>query len=124
MHRNGRGAPTPDVPTLVAERGGSTHSVRSHISVAIPARAPFRTYPTAAQLAVWCDERSNPLMRDDPLLDDLIGAREDREWYGNAERFCGLHINGQFKCCRLLDWQVSWRGAIQYLVHENGGSTK
>jgi hypothetical protein len=83
--------------------------------------APFRTYPTAAQPAAWCDQRPNPLVRDDPLLNDLIGAGEDRERYGKAERLCGLQIDGQFKACRLLDWQVSRRGALQYLVHENGG---
>ena len=39
-------------------------------------------------------------------FDDLVGAAEQRNWYGEAERSRGLEVEEELDFCRLLDRQV------------------
>src|SRR5215813_6725055 len=41
------------------------------------------------------------------LLDDFVGAREDRWWDGEAEFFRGREIDDQFDLARLQDRQIA-----------------
>jgi len=49
------------------------------------------------------------------LLDDLVGAGEDRWRHGEAERLGGLQVHDQLEPCRLLDRQVGGLGSVQDL---------
>lgn len=57
------------------------------------------------------------------LVYEEISSCEQRRWYGDAERFGGFAIDGQFKLCRLLDRQLRWFCAFQYLVNIDRRST-
>ena len=46
-------------------------------------------------------------------LDDLVGAGEDRWWYGEAKRLGGLQIDNQLKPGRLLDREIGRLGAVE-----------
>jgi hypothetical protein len=41
-----------------------------------------------------------------PLFDDLVGARQQRRWYVEAERFRGLEVDGEFVLVRGLHGQI------------------
>src|SRR5262249_33455512 len=53
-------------------------------------------------------------------LDHLVGAREQHRRHLQAERISGLEVDGEFKFCRLLDWQIGWHGPLENLVHKVG----
>src|SRR4029077_3841163 len=55
------------------------------------------------------------------LLDDLVGAGEDRLGDRQAERLGGLQVDDQLECGRLLDRQIGWLGPLQDLFDIAGG---
>ena len=48
------------------------------------------------------------------LFDHLVGAAEQRQWHGDAERLGGLEVYDQFDFRGLLDWQIRWLLALEY----------
>ena len=60
----------------------------------------------------WCPFWASSI---GPLLDDLVGAGEDRGRHGEAKRLGGLEVDHQLECGRLLDRQISGLGAVQDL---------
>src|SRR6266536_546123 len=57
-------------------------------------------------------------------FDHLVSAGEERGRNAKAERLGGLHIDDQLALRRKLDWQITGRGALQNLLHENSGMAK
>ena len=53
------------------------------------------------------------------LLDDLVGAGEDRRRHSEVERFGGFEVHDQLECRRLLDRQISRLGALEDLSDVN-----
>jgi hypothetical protein len=45
--------------------------------------------------------------RQEVLFDDLVGAAEEREWNGQAQRLGGLEVDNQLYLCRLLHGQIA-----------------
>src|SRR6266478_975364 len=60
-------------------------------------------------------------MRPAASFDDLVGAGEDRWRHGQAERLGGVEVDDQFKCRRLLHWQIGRLGALKDLSGINAG---
>src|SRR5215831_4543534 len=56
-----------------------------------------------------------------PLLDHLIGSRQQRRRNGQAEGFGSLEVDHQLKSARALDWQISRARASQNSVDVLGG---
>src|SRR5262249_16770440 len=57
------------------------------------------------------------------LPDDLVRSREERGRNRQAERLCRLlEVDRQIELRRLLDGQLGWLGALQDLVHVDGGT--
>src|SRR5262245_7486174 len=56
------------------------------------------------------------------LLDDLVGAGEQRRRHLQAERLGGPQVDRQFEFRRLLDWQVRGLRALQDLVCVEGSA--
>src|SRR5262245_13341101 len=50
------------------------------------------------------------------LFDDLVRARQERRWDGEAEGPGRLHIYHQLKLRGLLDWQLGGFGTLQDAV--------
>jgi hypothetical protein len=50
------------------------------------------------------------------LFDHLVGASEQRRWYGQAKRFGSLHVDHQLEFGRLLYWQIGRLGAFEDLI--------
>ena len=54
------------------------------------------------------------------LFDHLIGAREQRRWYGQVKGLCGLEIDHQLVLGGRLHWQISGLFAFKYAVNIAG----
>jgi hypothetical protein len=55
-------------------------------------------------------------MRDKGMLNlfnDLVGAAEEQEWHGKAERLSGLEVDDQLDLGGLSHRQVSWLLALE-----------
>src|SRR5438309_9840653 len=48
-----------------------------------------------------------------PLFDELVGAAEQRDWKGEAKRFCGFEFDNQLNFRGLLHWVVDWLLALE-----------
>src|SRR5690242_3958034 len=48
-------------------------------------------------------------------FNDLVGAGENRLRYCQSERLGGFQVDDQLEFRRLLEWQVSWLGALEDL---------
>src|SRR5216683_2561471 len=59
-----------------------------------------------------------------PLLDDLVGAGEDRWRDGEAESLGGREIDDQLECRRLLDRQISRLGTFEDSPRVTAGLAK
>jgi hypothetical protein len=57
-------------------------------------------------------------------LNRPVSEREQACRYFEPDRLGSLEIDHQLKLCRLLDRQIGWLGAFQYLVNENGRRSK
>ena len=57
------------------------------------------------------------------LLDDLVGAGEDRWRHGETERVRGLQIDDQLEPGRLLHRQIGGLGSLKYPSGVNGDLT-
>src|SRR5437763_15498967 len=53
--------------------------------------------------------------RSPPLLDNFVGAGEERLRHGEAERLGGLEVDDQLEGRRLLDRQIGGLGALEDL---------
>src|SRR5215470_12935426 len=54
------------------------------------------------------------------LLDQLVGAREQRRRDRQPERLGDLDVNDQLELSRLLDGEVGGLGTLEDLVHDGG----
>src|SRR5258706_11856921 len=63
---------------------------------------------------------SSPAMTTLSSFDHLIGAREQRERQGDAERLGGLEVKDQLDLCGKLDRQVAGRSAFENLIDVYG----
>src|SRR5713101_1966184 len=57
------------------------------------------------------------------LLDDLVGADQERLGNGQAEGFSGLEVDEQLELGGLLDGKVGRLGTLENLVDVDGGAT-
>src|SRR5215470_17732481 len=74
--------------------------------------APARTRPTTRGTRGTCAG---------PLLDDLVGSRQNRGWNREPERLGGLHVDHELELGGPLNRQVTSFCAFEDLVH-NGRS--
>ena len=74
----------------------------------------FRLAPIPA-IRISADERVRTTISGHSLalLDDLVGASEDRWRYRHAELLRGLDVDDQLECGRLLDRQISRLRALE-----------
>jgi hypothetical protein len=56
------------------------------------------------------------------LLDDLVGAGEDRLRHGEAERLGRVEVDHLLECRRLLDWEIVRLGALEDLSTKTAAS--
>src|SRR5712692_896290 len=69
--------------------------------------------PVVRPKRVHLGDRRAGRWRAPSLLDDLIGASEDRLRHGQAERVGGLQVDDQLKLGQLLHRQVGGFGALE-----------
>jgi hypothetical protein len=55
------------------------------------------------------------------LLDDLVGAQQERLWHRQPDRLGGREIDDQLEFSRLLDRDIGGLGPMQNLVDELRG---
>jgi hypothetical protein len=58
------------------------------------------------------------------LLDDLVGAQQERLGDGEPERLGGLEVDDELEFVGLLDWDVAGFRAAQNLVDKIRGTTE
>src|SRR4051794_26296909 len=59
-----------------------------------------------------------------PLLNNLVGARQQRLRHSQAERLGRLHVDDQLECGRLLDRKVGWLGTLEDISGVNADQAK
>src|SRR5262249_43305811 len=47
------------------------------------------------------------------LIDDFVGAGEQRRRHGQSERLCGFEVDRKLEFGRLQEWQVGWLRALK-----------
>src|SRR5437763_12136976 len=62
--------------------------------------------------------------RSPPLLDNFVGAGEERLRHGEAERLGGLEVDDQLEGRRLLDRQIGGLGALEDLCRVSANQVK
>src|SRR5215472_5951875 len=64
--------------------------------------------------------RPGPLVRSLPdwtaSFDHLVGAGDERGWYGEAKHLGGSEVDYHFELGRLLNWKIGRLGALENLV--------
>jgi hypothetical protein len=70
---------------------------------ACPLRAESRQVGRHLAKPALCQSRPNAPQQKNPLFDHLVGAAEQREREGKAERLGGLEVEDQFDFCGLLN---------------------
>src|SRR5262249_11552485 len=56
-------------------------------------------------------------------FDHLVGAQQDRLWYGKTERLGGLEVYDHLEFCRKLHRQIARLRAAQDAIDISGGAT-
>src|SRR5438094_7546792 len=97
------------IPDHESSQVRSAWSARSYEGIEHPAK------PTAAR-------RSWPRWSGTRLLDHVVCLEEKRLRNGEAEGFRSLEVDDQLELRRLLDGQVAGLGALEDLVHVDGGA--
>ena len=57
-------------------------------------------------MSEMCQSQTHAPQQTAHSLDHLVGAAEQRDWEGEAERFGGVHVDDQLDLHRLLDGEV------------------
>src|SRR5229473_7584350 len=87
-----------------------------------PSCQALRTYRLSSipkrEIATTCPDRRNLICR---LLDDLVGAREQRRRNVETERFRGVEIDHQIKLGGKLNWQTGRFSAFENLSSIDSG---
>ena len=93
---------------------GQAHVAPGEFDVANPATVASRTHELiAGDLLPLADTRP-------ASFDYLVGAGEEYGREGEAERLCGLQIDGEAKKCRLLERQFGRLCAFENAVNQGG----
>src|ERR1700730_300275 len=74
---------------------------------------PAADKPPHALYSAMCHERHYILQQNAALLDNLVGAGEQRRRHREAERPGGLQIDDELELDRLLHRQVGWFLALE-----------
>jgi hypothetical protein len=69
--------------------------------------------PRAVRMVAQGHNRTHAQPQILSLIDHLVGPRLQRERHRQAKRLGCLHVGDQLELCRLLDWEVTWFGALQ-----------
>ena len=74
------------------------------------------------EMTRWAKTGCEQSQQSPRLFDHLVGAQKKRLGYLETKSLCGGDIDAQIEFGRLLDRQVGWLCAPQYLVDEVGGA--
>src|SRR6266852_5217193 len=103
------------LPNATAPHLDSTNRVVPTVRRSLPVYPDKQTFSEPVGMSQRCQTRTYAPQLP-PLFDHPVGARKQHGRYFQSERLRGLEVDKKLKLCRLLNWHIGRRFALEKLV--------